>query len=218
MNFDYENFTGVIELLETQGEVKVLSSPRISTVNNQKAVIKVGNDEYFVTELKSSTTTSGGSSTSFPEVIFTPFFSGIALDVTPQINDLDEIMLHIHPSVTRVESQIKEFTINGEDGALPMALNTVRESDSIINAKNGQIVVIGGLMQEITTEDKSGIFGFASLPYVGNLFRVNKGEVKKSELVILLKATIINSNSDWLPTLDKSNEQLKQLQNHEMWK
>ncbi|OUS39892.1 hypothetical protein A9R00_08805, partial [Oleispira antarctica] len=87
LNFDVGNFTGVIELLETQGDVKVLSSPRIATVNNQKAVIKVGTDEYFVTELKSSTTTSSGSTTSFPEIIFTPFFSGIALDVTPQIGE-----------------------------------------------------------------------------------------------------------------------------------
>jgi len=212
------DFAAYIELMESQGKTNILSSPRVSTLNNQKAIIKVGRDEYFITDISSDTVATGSSTIVNPDITWTPFFSGIALDVTPQINDLDEIMLHIHPSVTRVESQTKEFTINGEDGSLPMALNTVRESDSIINAKNGQIVVIGGLMQEITTEDKNGIFGFASLPYVGNLFRVNKGEVRKSELVILLKATIINSNADWLPTLDKSKEQLKQLQNHEMWK
>ena len=212
------DFAAYIELMESQGKTNILSSPRVSTLNNQKAIIKVGRDEYFITDISSDTVATGSSTIVNPDITWTPFFSGIALDVTPQINDLDEIMLHIHPSVTRVESQTKEFTINGEDGSLPMALNTVRESDSIIKAKNGQIVVIGGLMQEITTEDKNGIFGFASLPYVGNLFRVNKGEIRKSELVILLKATIINSNADWLPTLDKSKEQLKQLQNHEMWK
>ena len=104
-----------------------------------------------------------------------------------------------------------------EKGSLPLALNTVRESDSIVIAKDGQIVVIGGLMQETTTNDKKGIAGITQIPYLGNLFRVNTGETKKSELVILLKPTIINSDSDWRPYLDSSRRQLKQLQNHPLW-
>jgi len=212
------DFAAYIQLMETQGKTNILSSPRVSTLNNQKAIIKVGKDEYFITDVSSDTIATGSSTIVNPDITWTPFFSGIALDVTPQINDQDDITLHIHPSVTRVESQTKRFIINGEEGSLPMALNTVRESDSIIKAKNGQIVVIGGLMQEITKEDKNGIAGLASLPYIGNLFRINTGEIRKSELIILLKATVINSNADWLPTLDKSKEQLKQLQNHEMWK
>ena len=93
----FGDFTGLIELLETQGEVHVLSSPRISTVNNQKAVIKVGEDEFFVTEFTNNQTTAGDQIVSSPEVTLTPFFSGIALDVTPQIGSGDEIILHIHP-------------------------------------------------------------------------------------------------------------------------
>ena len=161
--------------------------------------------------------TLGSSTITNPDITWTPFFSGIALDVTPQINDKDEITLHIHPSITRVESQTKEFVINGEKGSLPLALNTVRESDSIVIAKDGQIVVIGGLMQETTTNDKKGIAGITQIPYLGNLFRVNTGETRKSELVILLKPTIIKNNNDWSPALGSSRQQLKQLQNHPLW-
>lgn len=212
------DFAAVAELLETQGKTNILSSPRISTLNNQKAIIKVGSDEYFITDISSNTVTSGSSTITNPDITWTPFFSGIALDVTPQINDTDEITLHIHPSITRVENQTKDFTINGEDGSLPMALNTVRESDSIVKAKNGQIIVIGGLMQEVKKENKEGVAGLSQIPYIGNLFRVNTGEVKKSELVILLKPTIINSDGDWSSTMESSKRQIKQLQNHPLWK
>ncbi len=212
------DFGAVIELLETQGKTNILSSPRISTLNNQKAIIKVGVDEYFITDVSSDTVSTGSSTITNPDITWTPFFSGIALDVTPQINDRDEITLHIHPSITRVTNQDKTFTINGEDGSLPMAQNTVRESDSIVRANNGQIVVIGGLMQELTKENKKGVAGLTQIPYLGNLFRVNTGEVKKSELVILLKPTLIQGNTDWNSSMQESRKQLKQLQNHPLWK
>ena len=94
--FALNDFTAVIELLGRQGDVQVLSSPRVSTINNQKAVIKVGTDEFFVTEVE-TTTTTGTSTTTTPSVELTPFFSGIALDVTPQISEEGGIVLHIHP-------------------------------------------------------------------------------------------------------------------------
>ena len=212
------DFTALVELLETQGKTNILSSPRISTLNNQKAIIKVGRDEYFITDVSSDTVVSGSSTISNPDITWTPFFSGIALDVTPQINDANEITLHIHPSITRVENQTKEFTINGEDGALPMALNTVRESDSIVKAKNGQIIVIGGLMQETTIEEKDGIAGLTQIPYIGNLFRVNTGKVRKSELIILLKPTIIDNDSDWIPSMQSGKKRLEQLNDYPLWK
>jgi len=194
MNFDYENFTGVIELLETQGEVKVLSSPRISTVNNQKAVIKVGNDEYFVTELKSSTTTSGGNSTSFPEIIFTPFFSGIALDVTPQIGENKEVILHVHPTITEVSERQKNVVLSTGTLTVPLAFSTVRETDSIIRAKSGQVVVIGGLMQNQTRTLESGIPYLRDIPIIGALFGQNRESTVQSELVILIQPRVVDSN------------------------
>jgi MSHA biogenesis protein MshL len=212
------DFTTFVTLLETQGKTKILSSPRISTLNNQKAVIKVGRDEYFITDVSSNTVSSGSSTITNPDITWTPFFSGIALDVTPQISENNEITLHIHPSITRVESQEKRFTINGEDGQIPLALNTVRESDSIVRAKNGQIIVIGGLMQESTDEDKRGIPFLTRAPYVGNLFRENKGNSRKSELVILLKPTVIENDQDWKTDMAASKQRLQSSENFQLWK
>ena len=93
-------FASLITLLSTQGNVHVLSSPRVSTVNNQKAVIKVGSDEFFVTEISSDSTTTASGTTSNPELTLTPFFSGIALDVTPQISESGEVIMHIHQSTS----------------------------------------------------------------------------------------------------------------------
>jgi MSHA biogenesis protein MshL len=96
------NFASLITLLSTQGSVHVLSSPRISTVNNQKAVIKVGSDEFFVTDISSDNNTTIAGTTTSPDLTLTPFFSGIALDVTPQISKQGEVILHIHPSISEV--------------------------------------------------------------------------------------------------------------------
>lgn len=194
LSFDTTDFTGVIELLETQGDVKVLSSPRIATVNNQKAVIKVGTDEYFVTELKSSTTTSSGSTTSFPEVIFTPFFSGIALDVTPQIGENKDVILHVHPTITEVSEKTKSVELSSGSLTVPLAFSTVRETDSIIKAKSGQVVVIGGLMQNKKTMIESGIPFLRDIPYIGALFGQKRESIIQSELVILIQPKVVDSN------------------------
>ncbi len=193
LNFDVEDFTGVIELLETQGQVKVLSSPRIATVNNQKAVIKVGTDEYFVTELKSSTTTTGSSTTSFPEIIFTPFFSGIALDVTPQIGENKDVILHVHPTITEVSERQKNVELNSGTLTVPLAFSTVRETDSIIRAKSGQVVVIGGLMQNKKNIIESGIPYLRDIPIIGALFGQTRESIVQSELVILIQPKVVDS-------------------------
>jgi len=194
LSFDTSDFSGVIELLETQGDVKVLSSPRIATVNNQKAVIKVGTDEYFVTELKSSTTTSSGTTTSTPEVIFTPFFSGIALDVTPQIGENKDVILHVHPTITEVSEKTKSVELSTGSLTVPLAYSTVRETDSIIKAKSGQVVVIGGLMQNQKTIIESGIPFLRDIPYLGALFGQTRESIVQSELVILIQPRVVDSN------------------------
>jgi MSHA biogenesis protein MshL len=137
-----DDFNAFIELLKSQGDVQVLSSPRVSTVNNQKAVIKVGHDEYFITGVESDNRTGNTSDLTTVDIELTPFFSGIALDVTPQIAGNQEVTLHIHPTISEVEDQTKQFTVNGVDQELPLAFSKVRESDSIVRARSGQVVVI----------------------------------------------------------------------------
>ena len=143
------------------------------------------------------------------------FFSGIALDVTPQIDDNDDITLHIHPSITQVTQDLKNFgpTI----GSIPLALTTVRESDSIVKAKNGQIIVLGGLMQDNVTETKQGVTGLAAIPYIGHLFRVDTGTTHKSELIILLKATFIGSDSVWQNDINSNKHRIEKLDSQPRW-
>ncbi len=188
------DFSGVIELLQTQGNVQVLSSPRITATNNQKAVIKVGEDEYFVTEV-SSTTTTGTSTTTTPEVELTPFFSGIALDVTPQISKDGSVILHVHPSVTITEEQNKTIQIGSEQLVLPLAQSSVRESDTIIRANSGEVVVIGGLIEtyNIDIESKTPILG--DIPYLGELFKNKSQKSQKRELVIMLKPIVVGQDT-----------------------
>ncbi|WP_018953476.1 pilus (MSHA type) biogenesis protein MshL [Thioalkalivibrio sulfidiphilus] len=190
------DFTAFIELLETQGEVQVLSSPRVSTVNNQKAVIKVGADEFFVTDI-SSTTVVGTAATTSPNVTLTPFFSGIALDVTPQISREGDVILHIHPTVSEVTEQSKNLSLGGDTQSVPLALSTVRESDSIVRARSGQIVVIGGLMTETSRDRQANTPVLGRIPVVGNLFRHTQRSSRKTELVILLRPVVVDRDSAW---------------------
>ncbi len=199
------DFSGLLELLETQGQVRVLSSPRISTLNNQKAVIKVGTDEFFVTEVSSNNTiTSGGVSEPTQDVTLTPFFSGISLDVTPQINQHDEVTLHVRPSVSRVEDQNKVISFGeGRELNLPLALSTTRQSDSIVRARSGQVVVIGGLLQNVNDNTDANVPWLSKLPVLGVLFQQQRKDLERSELVILLRPQVVGAQT-WLEELRKS--------------
>lgn len=188
-------FTGLIELLGRQGNVQILSSPRISTMNNQKAVIKVGTDEFFVTDIdfdnnNSAVAATNNTSTS---VELTPFFSGISLDVTPQISEEGEIILHVHPSVSEVADQEKIITVGERDVTLPLARSTVRETDSVIRAESGQIVVIGGLIQSSSEDNNSAVPFFSDIPLVGEFFKQRRFDSRKSELVILLRPVVVGA-------------------------
>lgn len=207
-----DNFGALLRLLSNQGEVQVLSSPRVSTLNNQKAVIKVGSDEFFVTEVSSTTSAGATSTVTTPDITLTPFFSGIALDVTPQISQDGEVILHIHPSVSEVKDQTKNITLAGQTQQLPLALSTVRESDSVVKARSGQIIVIGGLMQNRTANDDGGVPVLSKVPILGNLFKQTSKQNTRSELVILLKPIVVNSERTWTNYIKQSQSRIDQLQ------
>jgi MSHA biogenesis protein MshL len=202
------DFKLLIQLLQSQGNVQVLSSPRISTVNNQKAVIKVGSDEFFVTGVSTTNTIIGSNTLPSQDVSLTPFFSGITLDVTPEISNDDTIILHIHPSVSQVTEQTKTIglgsTSNTENTlVLPLAFSTIRESDNIVRAKSGQIVVIGGLMQNNMSEIVVATPWVSKIPFLGALFRRTQQASIKSELVILLHPVVVN-NKEEIKTMEES--------------
>lgn len=211
-----KNMGDFIELLSAQGNIHVLSSPRVSTINNQKALIKVGKDQFFITNINSSQTIATGSSstTSLPTPQFNSFFSGIALDVTPHISEGDNVTLHIHPTITQVKNVDTSFIINDQLQTLPLAASTVRESDSMVRARNGEMVIIGGLMQELCNDVKEGIPILKDLPFIGNLFHHTQQKSRKSELVILLKPIVVE-NSTWSDLIDESQCRFKELEKEE---
>jgi MSHA biogenesis protein MshL len=204
LNLAINKFSSMLELLDKQGDVQVLSSPRVSTVNNQKAVIKVGADEYFATVTSVSVDENGNVT---PILEMKQFFSGIALDVTPQIGDDDNVTLHVHPSVSEVQEDTKAISLAGSNYSLPLAYSSIRESDSIIRAKSGQIVVIGGLLQQKKDINSAGLPGLNKLPVIRSLFAQDRQTQQKSELVILLKPTVYDERT----TLDDLDEILERL-------
>jgi MSHA biogenesis protein MshL len=198
-------FQALLSFIESHGDTQILSSPRIATLNNQKAVLKVGTDDYFITGLSgsntsnaTSTTGSTGTTNQIPTLTLTPFFSGVALDVTPQIDSADMITLHIHPSVSSVTEKVKQVDLGSVGNfRLPLASASVNESDTVVRIPDGQIVAIGGLMQMEASRRGSGVPGADSNPITSVLFgnRANSG--RKRELVVLIKPSIIRSSEDW---------------------
>ncbi len=205
---DLGDFNAFIDLLEVQGDARVLSSPRVATLNNQKAVIKAGTDEFFVTDVSSNTVTGTAASTS-RDVELTPFFSGIALDVTPQISADGQITLHIHPTVSDVVDQRKDLTISGETDRLPLAFSQIRESDSVVRARSGQVVVIGGLMRNASRDESFGTPGLGRVPGLGAMFRNKRTVVRKTELVILLRPVVVEDDSAWTQAARESLDRVQ---------
>ena len=201
------SFSAVISMLETQGDVNVLSKPRVTAMNNQKAVIKVGGDEYFVTDV-STTTVTGTATTSTPNVELTPFFSGISVDVTAKINNDESVLLHIHPAIIDIEEQIKTISFgatSSSDLTIPVAKSDVRESDTVVKAQSGDVIVIGGLMKTIEKDVISKTPLLGDVPWLGELFTNRQKVNNKTELIILVKPQVVKQNT-WKQELQKSSE------------
>lgn len=208
------SFAALVSFLETQGAVQVLSSPRVSTLNNQQAVLKVGTDEFFVTGISGGTTTpsAGGAITTTPNVTLRPFFSGVVLDVLPQIDAAGNVMLHIRPSVSQVTTVNRNINLGvGGQLQLPLASSSASEADSVVRAKNGQVIVIGGLMRESAANDRSQVPGIGNATGIGKLFGSTSRSTQKRELVILLKPTVVTDGSEWSDDLLKAQQRVQQL-------
>ena len=209
--FQTANFAALLNFLETQGNVQVLSSPRIATINNQKAVLKVGTDEFYVTNVSSTVTSTGSSNVTTPTINLQPFFSGIALDVTPQVDSENNVVLHVHPSISVVTENQKVIDL-GDLGTytLPLASSTVNETDSVVRVQDGNIVAIGGLMKQEQSSGSSGLPGSGASMW-GLLLGSKSSYLNKRELVILIKPTIIRGESSWKDDLVETQSRVQQL-------
>ena len=155
----------------------------------------MGSDEFFVTGISNNTTASAGATTTSPEVELASFFSGISLDVTPQISEDGDVILHIHPIVSEVTDQQKEITIGDYSISVPLALRDIRESDSIVRARSGQVIVLGGLMQESRSDYKAKRPILGDIPGLNALFRSKSRGTRKTELVILLRPIVVGDDT-----------------------
>jgi MSHA biogenesis protein MshL len=208
------NFAALMTFLETQGHVQVLSSPRVATLNNQKAVLKVGDEQLFVsnvsvTPISSATTGAVTNAVATPQ--FSPYFSGIVLDVTPQIDEGGNITLHVHPSINDVSNVQTNVDLGFGNVTLPTAKSTIRETDTIVRVADGSIVAIGGLMRTEVNDQRSGIPGAPDSGVTGLLFRNTSRVVQKKELVILLKPTIVDADRGWEQDARETEERMRKL-------
>lgn len=192
-----KDFNLVLQALQTQGKISVISSPRISALNNQRALIKSGEDKYFITNVTNFTSNANSdNATNQSGFEFEPIFSGVALEATPNIINGDEVIMHIHPMVSRVEDDDKLIKIDNKDSRLPVAMITSREVDTVVKSLSGDIIILGGMTQDIVNTSKSGLpFGNTTgrLGRIFDLFAARKNFSKKVELIILIKPTIIES-------------------------
>jgi len=173
------NLSALVDALSTQGKIEVLSSPRVSTLNNQKAIIKAAiEDVYFDVSM---------SATTPPITTATPKYItiGVILDVTPQIDSDGTIILDIHPSVTEL---VSITTYSGTGQQAPVI--SVRETQTIVRVREGQTVLIAGLMQSKKNENLSGIPCLMNIPVAGEAFRQTYHTKNKTEIVILITPTL----------------------------
>lgn len=202
----FADFDAVFQLLETRGTVQVISSPQLRVLNNQKAVFSDGDQEFFQTQADTTTVAAGDNTTTNANNNLQQFFSGISMDITPQISANGGITLHVHPTITSVESQSKQ--IGGQ--IVPLAKTSTREIDTVIKAENGKIIVLGGLAFERNVTESAGIPGINGIPIVGDLLEQKQRQSVKSEFIILLKPIIANAEGDRKVLMD-SNARFKSL-------
>ncbi len=184
----------IIEALAQQTDVRVVSTPRIATLNNHKALIKVvRNEVFFVAEVEVTVVEGAGSAS---DIQFTPQIVpvGVTLDVTPQISEDGFVTMHVHPSVSDivdVRLQPRSSDDQPETGSLPVI--DLREADSVLRIPDSTTVVIGGLIQnrEFDRERKVPLLG--DIPVLGRLFRGSLVEERRAELVILITPRILDA-------------------------
>ena len=205
------NFKFVLDLLSGQGQVQVLSSPRITTLNNQQAVIRVGEEKKFIKEITpgSVETNANGTVSSDATISFETYFSGISLVVMPHIIDDGSLILHVHPAISKISETKQTYNFGGKSYEFIMPTNDIRETDSVIKVDNRQIVVLGGLMK--SEEDKENAFFpvFKKVPALDH--RVTKN--RKSELVILIKPLIVTADTN-AEIIRKQRETLQSFGNY----
>ena len=181
--------SSIIDALKQQGDVRVVSQPHIRTLNNQAGMIKVGTDRTFFRREQVTDTSSAGATTSssdVPQVVT----EGIVLGLTPQISNDGMIMIDVYPVITRVSSVTQVIGAGGQVQSTAPNLD-IRQSTSLVRAQSGETIVIGGLIQDQTSDTTRAIPGLGDIPALGNLFKGRYNQHSKQELVIFLTPKLV---------------------------
>jgi MSHA biogenesis protein MshL len=216
LNYTSANFTATIKLLETFGNVRVLSSPRVSVINNQTAILKVVDNRVYFTISAQTSQNQTNALTTFtttPNVV--PV--GLVMNVTPNINDSDSVLFNVKPTVSRIIG-----FVNDPNPVLAAANVTsripeiqTREIESVMKVSSGQIAVMGGLIQDEASSNEDYVPWVNRIPVIGNIFGNRTLQSQKSELVIFLRPLVIRDASvdgdfrdyrQYLPGEDFMNE------------
>lgn len=205
---DKADLSVLVNLTERFGTTRTLSSPRLSAINNQQAVLTFARNEVFYDcSVEPPSTTTGDNplqTQAVPDCTPNSVPIGIILNILPSINvDQQEVTLSVRPTLTRkVSDAINPETnyINslGSDGSDSITITTpvieVREIDSVMKVKSGGVMIIGGLMEDISNTENRGIPGMSDLPVIGSAFKSRDEQYQKRELIIFIKATIVNTD------------------------
>ncbi len=190
--------SATLSLLENFGKVKVLSSPKISVLNNQTAMLKVVNNLVYFEVKNDSTTTTTGTTNNFTATAKS-IAVGLVMSVTPQISENGSILLNVRPTISSQTTTVTDPTPNlGAANLIPVI--QTREMESMLRLSDGEVAVMGGLMEDKLSNSTSQVPGLGDLPGIGNFFRNRSDTMTKTELVIFLKPTIIRDpsvNSDY---------------------
>jgi MSHA biogenesis protein MshL len=197
------NISSTVKLLESFGNVKVLSSPKISVLNNQTAVLKVVDNSVYFT-IKADTTQNQTTTVTTFTTTLNQVPVGFVMNVTPQISDTDTVLLNIRPSISRILSYVndpnpalKKNDTNKFDADIESKIPVIRsrEMESVIRVENGNIAVMGGLMEDTLDNTDNAIPGISRIPGLGQLFTQRNDTVRKTELVIFLRPVVIKDAS-----------------------
>ena len=191
-----QNFTAALKLLESFGDVKVLSSPKISVLNNQSAVLKVVDNLVFFTIKADTTINQTTSLTTFTSTL-NSVPVGFVMTVIPQISDSDSVVLNLRPTISRKIGDVADPnpTLSAAGVASLIPVIQTREMDSMLRVQSGQVAIMGGLIQDQVTNTEDGIPGVNRVPNIGDFFRQRKDTVTKTELVIFLRPIVIHDAS-----------------------
>jgi general secretion pathway protein D len=182
------SMAGLLKFLKTQGNVKIVSNPKIMTLNNQPAIINVGTEINYRYDSGSTTITSAGGTTTTPNYTTDSTFVGVTLDITPQVTRNNYIILKINPVV----SDIADRHID-ENGVPYLAPDIkIKQLSSLVMVKDNSKILIGGLISKQNSTDDTSVPVLSSIPIIGHAFKSKKKTTQQSELIIVIIPHIVN--------------------------